>query len=111
MIKESVWENHLDYKTDLTRGAASERVELRSPGDAHEDKPTSGQEQKPESESLSKDPIGLLPSHSPHLSTHIRPGEQTWAAWKFLETEAGGAPLQQVYEWLKPPNLLLMDEP
>ena len=71
--------------TDLSRGAASEWAELKSPGDAHEDKPASGQEQKLESGSRSKDPTGLLLSHSPHLSTHIGPGEPTWAAWKILE--------------------------
>ena len=71
--------------TDLSRGVASEWAEFKSPGDAHEDKPASGQEQKLESGSQSNDPIGLLLSHSPHLSTHIGPGEPTWAAWKILE--------------------------
>ena len=78
--------------TDLSRGAASEWAELKSPGDAHEDKPASGQQQKPESGSGSKDPTGLLPSHSPHLSTHIRPGEQMWATWKILETRGWWGP-------------------
>ena len=81
--------------TDLSRGAASEWAELKSPGDAHEDKPASGQQQKPESGSGSKDLIGLLPSHSPHLSTYIRPGEQMWAAWKILDLRLVGHPFSR----------------